>query len=85
MCLEEPKYLYLAIHRLRWKNNIKMYLKDVRTCKVINTEEKFPEHLSKRVKTDTYSLLRSIVTFHQGYGKLLAICRSILQYLVHGV
>jgi len=69
MCLEERKKSYLAIHRLRWKDNFKMYLKDVRTCKAINTEEKFPEHLSKRIKTDTYSLLRSIVALYQGYGE----------------
>jgi hypothetical protein len=69
MYSEEPKKWYLAIHRLRWKGNIKMYLKDVRTCKVINTEEKFPEHLNKRVKTDTYNPLRSIVTLYQGCGK----------------
>lgn len=46
-----------------------MYLRDVRTCKVVNTEETFPERLSKRVKTDTYSLLRSIATLYLVYGE----------------
>lgn len=54
MYSQEPKKWYLLINRLRWQDNIQMYLEDVRTCKVVNTEETFPERLSKRVKTDTY-------------------------------
>jgi len=46
-----------------------MNLKDVRTCKVVSTEENFPESLSKRVKTGTYSLLRSNATLYLGYGE----------------
>jgi hypothetical protein len=69
MYSKELKTWYLKIHRLRWKDNIKMYLKDIRTCKVIHTEGMLPKHLSKRAKTDTHSLLCWIVILYQEYGE----------------